>query len=89
MTEETSRVSQTPVEDLTFRQAMSELQGIVSTLESNTLEVEDSLLYFERGVALLRSLRTRMGAAQQKVDVLIGQLETIDDDVVDTTLHKA
>ena len=36
---------------------MAELDGIVGTLESNTLELEDSLAKYERGVALLRALR--------------------------------
>ncbi|MDD6652204.1 MAG: exodeoxyribonuclease VII small subunit [Eggerthellales bacterium] len=90
MSENSNKVSQVPVEELSFREAMNELQGIVSGLESNTLEVEESLLFFERGVSLLRSLRGRMSDAQQKVDVLIGELEAADDDgVVDTTLHKA
>ena len=90
MSENSNKVSQVPVEELSFREAMNELQGIVSGLESNTLEVEESLLLFERGVSLLRSLRGRMSDAQQKVDVLIGELEAADDDgVVDTTLHKA
>ncbi len=46
-----------PVEDLTFREAMAELDGIVGVLESNTLELEDSLASYERGVALLRACR--------------------------------
>lgn len=37
-----------PVEDLTFREAMAELDGIVGVLESNTLELEDSLASYER-----------------------------------------
>ena len=48
-----------PVEDLTFREAMAELDGIVGVLESNTLELEDSLASYERGVALLRALQGR------------------------------
>ena len=32
-----------PVGNLTFREAMAELDGIVGVLESNTLELEDSL----------------------------------------------
>ena len=35
--------NQTPISELTFRQAMAELTGIVNALESNTLELEDSL----------------------------------------------
>ena len=76
-----------PVEDLTFREAMAELDGIVGVLESNTLELEDSLASSERGVALLRALQGRLATAQQKVDVLMGQLEPeVSDEQRDTTL---
>lgn len=76
-----------PIEQLTFREAMAELDGIVGTLESNTLELEDSLAKYERGVALLRALQGRLCDAQQKVDVLMGQLEPeVSDEQRDTTL---
>ena len=76
-----------PVEDLTFCEAMAELDGIVGVLESNTLELEDSLASYERGVALLRTLQGRLATAQQKVDVLMGQLEPeVADEQRDTTL---
>ncbi|MCI8469305.1 MAG: exodeoxyribonuclease VII small subunit [Eggerthellaceae bacterium] len=79
-----------PVEELTFREAMSELEGIVGVLESNTLELEESLASYERGVALLASLQRRLSAAEQQVDVLMGELVAApDDDVQDTTLSKA
>ena len=52
-----------PVEDLTFREAMAELDGIVGVLESNTLELEDSLASYERGVALLRALQGRLATS--------------------------
>ncbi len=41
------------VGELTFREALAELESIVAVLESNTLELEDSLTAYERGVALL------------------------------------
>ena len=76
-----------PIEQLTFREAMAELDGIVGTLESTTLELEDSLAKYERGVALLRALQGRLSDAQQKVDVLMGQLEPeVSDEQRDTTL---
>lgn len=75
----------TPLENLSFREAMSELDGIVGVLESNTLELEESLRNYERGVALLRSLQTRLGAAQQKVEVLMGELMVESDDAVTDT----
>ncbi len=76
-----------PVDDLSFREAMAELDGIVSVLERNTLELEESLVRYERGVALLASLNARLEGAQQKVSVLMGELEAAPDDAVnDTTL---
>ena len=46
-----------PIEELTFREAMAELDGIVGVLESNSLELEDSLRSYERGVADRKSTR--------------------------------
>ena len=79
-----------PVGGLTFREAMTELNGIVEALESNTLELEDSLVKYERGIALLRFLKDSLTSAQQKVDVLMGELDlSVDDAVTDSTLSKA
>ena len=76
-----------PIEELSFREAMAELDGIVGVLESNTLELEDSLASYERGVALLRALQGRLSEAQQKVDVLMGELSGEADDAArDATL---
>ena len=69
-----------PIEELTFREAMAELDQIVGVLESNQLELEDSLRSYERGVALLASLQGRLDEAQQKVDVLMGELVPETDD---------
>lgn len=86
MTEQTN----TPVENLSFREAMAELNAIVEALESNTLDLEESLVRYERGIALLRYVKGSLAAAQQRIDVLMGELDTsVDDAVVDTTLSKA
>lgn len=77
----------TPVDELSFRQAMDELQTIVKLLESNTLELEDSLSQYERGVALLKSLKNRLSQASFKVESLMDELEVNEDDKQrDTTL---
>ena len=76
-----------PVDELSFREAMDELDGIVAVLEGNTLELEDSLVQYERGVALLASLKRRLSEAEQKVTVLMGELSGEQaDSVRDTTL---
>lgn len=88
----TNANKETPADfsELTFRQAMEELDQIVGLLESNTLELEESLAQYERGVGLLRELKGRLDGAQQKVDVLMGQLEQeASDEEIDTELHKA
>ena len=74
-----------PIEELTFREAMAELDGIVGVPESNSLE--HSLRSYERGVALLAALQGRLAEAQQKVDVLMGELVAdADDGARDTSL---
>ncbi len=76
--------------DLTFREAMNELNSIVEQLESNTLELEESLVKYERGIALLRYLRSSLNNAQQKIEVLMGELDTsVTDEEIDTNLSKA
>lgn len=70
-------------DELQFGQAMSELETIVAALESGQLELEDSLKRYERGVALLRSLQARLADAQQRVTVLIGELESEAEETVD------
>ena len=76
-----------PIDEMTFREASAELDGIVRQIESNSLELEDTLKAYERGVALIASLQKRLAEAEQKVDVLMGELSGQQDDQVrDTTL---
>ena len=76
-----------PLEELTFREAMAELDRIVALLEGNTLELEDSLKHYERGVSLLALLQKKLSDAEQKVEVLMGELSGEKDDAVrDSTL---
>lgn len=76
-----------PIDEMTFREAMNELDGIVRMLEGNTMELEDSLEAYERGVALIADLQKRLAVAEQKVDMLMGELSGEQDDAVrDTTL---
>jgi len=63
-------------DSLAFGEALAELETIVGQLEGGQLELEDSLEKYERGVALLRALQTRLAEAQQKVTVLMGELES-------------
>ena len=73
------------VATMTYREATAELEQVVRALESNQLELEESLELYKRGVELLASLRARLADAEQQVSVLMGQIE-VDTDERDTTL---
>lgn len=63
-------------DELPFGDALAELDAIVSALEGGQLELEESLARYERGVTLLRALQAKLADAQQRVTVLIGELES-------------
>lgn len=73
------------VAEMTYTEANNELETIVKALESNQLELEESLVLYQRGVELLTSLRARLADAEQRVSSLMGEIE-IDTDERDTTL---
>ncbi len=75
-----------PVEDMSFKEGLVELDQIVRALESNQLELEKSIESYERGVELLGSLKKRLDTAQQKVTVLMGQLDQDLGDEIDSKL---
>ena len=74
------------IEGLSFKEGLLELDQIVRALEANQLELEDSIASYERGVQLLGALQKRLDEAQQKVTVLMGELEPESSDEVDTSL---
>jgi len=63
-------------EEQSFGDSLSELDRIVAELEGGQLELEESLVRYERGVALLRGLQAKLADAQQKVTMLLGELES-------------
>ena len=63
---------------LSFKQASEELEAILRQLEGSQLELEESLKQYERGVALLKLLQSRLSEVQQKVTVLMGEVEPLE-----------
>lgn len=72
-------------EDISFGDALAELEQIVRELEGGQLELEDSLARYERGVSLLRACKAKLGEAQQRVTALIGELEADESGEVSTS----
>lgn len=53
-----------------FEQSLRELESLVDALERGDMTLEESLSAFERGVALTRTCRQALEAAEQRVRIL-------------------
>ena len=71
-----------PVKDLSFDDALAELQKTVAELEAGNLPLERSIALYERGVALHERCASLLADAELKVQQLVqragGALEAID-----------
>jgi exodeoxyribonuclease VII small subunit len=65
-------MSQTPVEELSYEQAFTELEAIVGSMEANQFALEQALSLFERGQALARRCSSLLEGAELKVQQLSG-----------------
>ncbi len=57
-------------ENLSLEEALEELETVVHQLEEGELPLEQALRLFERGIALTRTCRSALEAAEQKVKIL-------------------
>ena len=60
--------SETPLESLSFEQAMAELERVVGQLESGDVPLEESIALYERGAALKAHCEAKLKAAEEKVE---------------------
>ena len=56
-----------PVDDMTFEQAMAELERVVGQLEAGDVSLEASIALYERGSALKARCEAQLKAAEEKV----------------------
>ena len=56
-----------------FEESLTELEGVVRRLEQGELPLEDSLVAFERGMALVKQLSKRLEDIERRVEVLLRQ----------------
>ena len=57
--------------DLTFEQALKRLEEIVEALETDDLDLDKSLQFFEEGVLLSRHCTQQLQAAEKRIDILL------------------
>ena len=56
-----------------FEQQLASLEGLVNSLESGELSLEESLKSFEQGIKVARDCQAALRSAEQKVEVLMRQ----------------
>lgn len=67
MTEKTN----SPVADLSFEQAMQELEVLVRRLEEGRLPLEEAIQAYERGTLLKNHCEAKLQAAKLRVDQVV------------------
>ena len=64
------RVNNMDIENISFEQALKELENIVRNLESGAIALDDSLENYENGIKLVRRCNLLLDNAEKKVKKL-------------------
>ncbi len=67
-----------PVHDLTYEQALSELESLLASLEGESKDLESTMAMFERGKALIARCQELLEKAELKVRQLASNGDLID-----------
>jgi exodeoxyribonuclease VII small subunit len=60
-------MTDTPLADMSFEDAMRELEKVVSDLERGDVALEESIALYQRGAELKKHCETKLKAAEEKV----------------------
>ncbi len=74
MPKSSSKKTEKVVEELSYEEALVELEEIVSTLEGEQIQLEEAIKLFERGQALASRCGTLLEAAELKVKQVVGDV---------------
>ena len=72
MPKSSSKKAEKNVEDLSYEEALAELEQIVVTLENEQSQLEEAIKLFERGQALAARCGVLLEAAELKVKQVVG-----------------
>ena len=76
MPKPSSKKSEKAVEELSYEEALAELESIVSALEDEQGQLEEAIRLFERGQALAARCGVLLEAAELKVKQVVGEQVT-------------
>ena len=71
MSEPPKSAAQGEIANMSFEQALAELEQIVARLESGQAPLEDSIRMYERGAALKAHCEARLEAARLRVEKIV------------------
>lgn len=74
MPKSSSKKTEKAVEELSYEEALVELEEIVSMLEGEQNQLEEAIKLFERGQALASRCGTLLEAAELKVKQVVGDV---------------
>lgn len=60
-------MADTPVDEMSFEEAMKELEGVVDALERGDVALDQSISLYERGAALKKRCEAELKRAEEKV----------------------
>lgn len=60
-------MSETPVENMSFEEAMAELEAVVGQLERGDVALDQSIALYERGAKLKARCEVKLKEAEEKV----------------------
>lgn len=60
-------MTETPVQEMSFEQAMTELERVVGMLERGDVALEESIGLYERGAQLKKRCEQKLKEAEEKV----------------------
>lgn len=63
-------MTDTPIPEMTFEQAMAELERVVAQMERGDVALEKSIDLYERGAALKKHCEDKLRAAEERVSQL-------------------
>jgi exodeoxyribonuclease VII small subunit len=69
-----TKTDQPNVDELSYEQALAELEEIVASLEANKLPLEESMKLYERGQALTKRCLELLDNAELRVRQLSGEM---------------
>ena len=60
-------MTEKPIEQMTFEEALAELEGVVARLERGDVALDESIALYERGAALRKRCQDKLAEAEEKV----------------------